>query len=312
MIIVTFASVYVGAVDYRSQLADYQAYKNAAQANGLSQIAPSPLAPLSLLRAAMEYLEIVGAIIAITLGYLSMTREFASGTPPLIRSRPVTDLEIAKGNALGALWMFVTMLLTILIVSVLGVGLIGNDWIGGSQVLKLLIAFTAALLYLGVFYAIGVIGTSRAKNPVNGLMVALGIWLVVVLVLPQIGDTLDADNQVPGGLFSALNLGHNGEVTILKHFSGYEHIRTGIEELSIAKHFERFSFAMADVKVRDRSLSLPGLLGAKRNDIGWLIGYFGLMSVLFRSAFSRLRRTDKRPNPGMENDERDSLKGASK
>ena len=41
-------------------------------------------------------------------------------------------------------------------------------------------------------------------------MVALGIWLVVVLILPQIGDTLDADNQLPGGLFAALGLGHDG------------------------------------------------------------------------------------------------------
>ena len=72
------------------------------------------------------------------------------------------------------------------------------------------------------FYCLGVIATSRAKVAATGLMVALGLWLVVVLILPQIGDTLDADNQVPGGLFSALTLDKPQEDLVLTHFSTYE------------------------------------------------------------------------------------------
>ena len=116
-------------------------------------------------------------------------------------------------------------------------------------------------------------------------MIALGIWLIVVLVLPQIGDTMDADNQIPGGLFKALGLGHDGEVQILTHFTTYERIRTWTEEASLAKHFERFSFAMTDVKERYRPFSLPWLLGQTRNDIGWLIAYSAALYAGLRRTF---------------------------
>lgn len=46
----------------------------------------------------------------------------------------------------------------------------------------------------------GLASTTRRLN--TALIVALVLWLVVVLIVPQIGDTMDPDNQVPGGLFT--------------------------------------------------------------------------------------------------------------
>lgn len=98
-----------------------------------------------------------------------------------------------------------------------------------------------------------------------------------------VAETLD---RIPGGLFKALTLDRNGETEILKRFTTYENIRTWTEEASLAKHYERFAFAMTDVKERYRPFSLPWLLGQTRNDIGWLIAY----SV---ALFAGLRRTFK-------------------
>lgn len=287
LVTVTAVSVYIASADHRSQLADYAAYRAAAQANGLARIAPSPLAPLSLLRGAIEYLEIIGAVIAIALGYLTVSRERANRTLPLLRSRPVTSGELATGSLLGALGVIATLVAVTAAVGVVSVGLIGNDWINGAQAIQLLLAYLASIVYTGAFYCLGAIATANSKAAVNGLMIALGIWLIVVLVLPQIGDTLDADNQVPGGLFKALGLNHDGEVQILTHFTTYERIRTWTEEASLAKHFERFAFAMADVKERYRPYSLPWLLGQTRNDIGWMIAYATALTVGLRRSFRR-------------------------
>ncbi|MFM2072310.1 MAG: hypothetical protein RLZZ623_2573 [Actinomycetota bacterium] len=295
VVTVTAVSVYIASVDYASKLADYEAYRSAAQAGGVDRIAPSPLAALSLLRGAMEYLEIIGAVIAIALGYLTVSRERTNRTLPLIRSRPVTSGELATGNLLGALGVFATLIGVTAIVGIVCVGTIGRDWINATQALKLLLGYLAALAYMGSFYCLGAIATAKARVGVNGLMIALGIWLVVVLVLPQIGDTMDADNQLPGGLFKALGLGHSGEVQILTHFSTYERIRTWTEEASLAKHVERFAFAMTDVKERYRSFSLPRLLGQTRNDIGWLIAYSSAMYVGLRRTF---RTTPTIPHGG--------------
>ena len=284
---VTAISVFIASVSYRSQLADYEAYRTAAQAGGLDRIAPSPLAALSLLRGALEYLEIIGAVIAIALGYLTVSRERTNRTLPLIRSRPVTSGELATGSLLGAVGVIASLVAVTAAVSVICVGTIGNDWINAGQALQLVLAYIAALIYMTAFYCLGAIAAANSRVAANGLMIALGIWLVVVLVLPQIGDTMDADNQLPGGLFKALGLGHDGEVKILTHFTTYERIRTWTEEASLAKHFERFSFAMADVKERYRPFGLGWLLGQTRNDIGWLIAYATASIVGLRRAFRR-------------------------
>ena len=287
LVVATAVSVFVGATDYAAQLAEYDAYRAAAQAQGLTRIAPSPLAVLSLLRGAFEYLEIIGAIIAITLGYLSVSRERVNRTLPLLRSRPLTGTELATGSFLGALAIFTTLITATAAVGVVALGTIGHDWVNLAQALRLTLASVAALLYLSAFYCLGAIATARTKIPTNGLVIALGIWLLVVLVLPQIGDTLDADNQLPGGLFQALGLNHDGEVAVLTHFTGYERVRTGIEEASLAKHFERFAFAMSDVKERYRPYGLPWLLNETRNDIGWLLAYAAVLFIGLRRTLTR-------------------------
>lgn len=284
---VTIVSVYIAAVDYRSSLADYEAYRAAALAGGLQRIAPSPLALLSLLRGAMEYVEIIGSIIAITLGYLSVSRERANRTLPLILSRPVTSTELAAGSALGALALIGTLIVGTAAAAVLCLGWIGHDWVNGAQAFRLLLAYVASILYMWVFYCLGAMLTARSRVTTNGLIFALGIWLVVVLILPQIGDTLDADNQVPGGLFAALTLSKPQEDLILSHFGVYEHIRTGIEEASFAKHYERFAFAMTDVKEKYRSFTLGQLLREKRNDIAWTIFYVLALGAGMFDSFRR-------------------------
>lgn len=285
LVVVTTVSVYIGAVDYRSQLADYVSYRAAAQASGLTQIAPSPLAPLSLLRGALEYLEIIGAIIAIALGYLSVSRERANRTLPLLRSRPVSSGELASGNALGALALISTLVAVTASVAVVCVGIIGHDWVNGGQAVKLMLAYFSAIVYMWIFYCIGAIATIKSHVAANGLMIALGIWLIVVLILPQIGDTLDVDNQLPGGLFHALTLGKADETSILLNFKTYEKVRTGIEEASFAQHFQRFSFAMTDVKEKYRTFSLGQLFKEKIHDIEWLVLYSVALSFGLRRSF---------------------------
>jgi ABC-type transport system involved in multi-copper enzyme maturation permease subunit len=284
LVLVTVVSVYVGAVDYRSQIADYNAYLKAAAASGVTQLPPPPLRLLTLLRGAMEYLEIVGAVIGVALGYLSITRERAGRTLALLRTRPVSTGELAAGNLLGATAVLGILLATTAVAAVACLGIIGHGWVGAGQAVQLLLAYLAALIYLLTFYCLGVIATARSRVAANGLILALAVWLAVVLVLPQIGDTLDADNQVPGGLFAALGLDLSGETAVLRHFTLYENIRTGLEEISLTKHFERFAFAMTDIPNEYQGFSLGQLLAAKRNDIIWLVvGVLALSAGLLRS-----------------------------
>ena len=273
LIVVTVASVYIASVTHRSQVADYQAYKAAAEASGLARIAPSPLAPMSLLRGGFEYLQIVGAVIAIALGFLSVSRERANRTLTLLRSRPLRAGELASGTLLGAVAIIVTLVAVTAAVGVACIGLIGNDWLSPPEYLQLALAYGASVTYMTGFYALGVCTTAAAKNSTNGLFIALCIWLMIVLVFPQIGDTLDSDNQVPGGLFKALGLNRADETTVLSHFTIFETLRTRIEYVSFAQHYQRFAFAMADVKERYRPFGLGGLMARVWTDLAWVLAW---------------------------------------
>lgn len=282
---VTIASVYIGASAFRSQLADYQAYRAAAKAAGLSRLAPSPLAVLTLLRGAFEYVEILGAVLAILLGYLSVIRERSARTLGLIRSRPVSAGEFTAGTLLGSTGVIITVVAATGMIAVVSLGIIAHDWINFSQWFKLLLALAAAVVYMAGFYCLGAALTARCRTGVNGLMIALGLWLLVVLVLPQFGDTLDPDNQVPGGLFAALSLNPAQQGQIQAHLGAYEQIRTGIETASFEKHFERFVFAMIDIKDNRRGFTLGHLLQVTRTDLAWIAFYVAALAALLKRTF---------------------------
>jgi ABC-type transport system involved in multi-copper enzyme maturation permease subunit len=284
LIVVTIASVYIASVTHRSQVADYQAYRTAAQASGLAKIAPSPLAPMSLLRGGFEYLQIVGAVIAIALGFLSVSRERSSRTLSLVRSRPVSSGQLASGTLLGAVAIIATLVAATAAAGVLCIGLIGNDWLHPQEYVQLFLAYGASVIYMTGFYALGVYATAKSKTSTNGLFIALCIWLLVVLVLPQIGDTLDSDNQVPGGLFRAIGLNRADETTVLSHFTIFETIRTRIEYVSFAQHYQRFAFAMADVKERYRPFGLGGLMARVWTDLAWVLAWPFLLVAAQRRA----------------------------
>lgn len=280
----TVASVYVASVAHRSQVADYQAYKDAATANGLDRIAPSTLAPMSLLRGAFEYLQIIGAVIAVSLGYLTVQRERTNRTLPLLRSRPVTAGEQATGSLLGAAALIATIVAVTGIIGVVCIGTIGNDWIAPGEQVQLGLAYLVSIAYMTGFYALGVFCSARSRHAINGLVAALCVLVLFVLVTPQIGDTLDADNQIPGGLFKALGMNRADETTILNHFSLYETLRTRIEWISFSQHYQRFVFAMADVKERYRPLGIGGLLKIVWTDLAWVLAAPAAFIALQRRA----------------------------
>jgi ABC-2 type transport system permease protein len=287
LLAVTAVSILVGTFDYRTQLADYQAYRDAAVAAGVTRVPPLPLAALSLLRGAIEYLEIVGAVIAIALGYLSVARERGNRTLALIRSRPVSTGQLALGTALGAIGLISTLVVATGVLAVLALGVVGGDWIGGVELLKLAIVCVASVVYMTVFYCLGALLAARSRVLANALVGALVIWLAVVLIVPQIGDTLDADNQVPGGLFATLNVDKPHEQAIIADFGTYERIRTDLEQVSLAKHYERFAFAALDVKASYRGASVGTVVTHKLADLAWLAASAALLGAGMWWSFRR-------------------------
>ncbi|KFF58672.1 polyphenol oxidoreductase [Cryobacterium sp. MLB-32] len=247
--IATLISVAVASANFGTQLDAYNLYVAQLAQSGSTVTAAAPqLFPLKLLRGGIEYLEILGALFAIVLGYGTIAKEKYRGTLALFLSRPVSRFSFAGGKILGLsiVWFGVVMVLTA--VSLIAVVTIGHAPIHGIDVARLLIVGGFAWFYLVFWTALAVGLTALSTRLSTGLIVALVIWLAFVLVIPQIGDTMDPDNQVPGGLFASLQIQKSDEVAVLAQFSAFDGIRNGLEVSSVTKHFERLTFAFLGIK----------------------------------------------------------------
>lgn len=294
MVGVAAVSITIASYDFQAQLADYQAYLEQVKAAGATVAQPPQFFPLQLLRPVIEYIQIIGAVVAIGLGYLTVARERTGNTLPLIFSRPVRGRDLFLGRLLGAGAVIVTILALTGAISVVLIGTVGGRWLDGYELTKLAISLGLAAVYMLIFYALGSWLSARSRVLANGLVVALVVWLSVVLIVPQIGDTMDPDNQVPGGLFAALQVSKPDEKRVLAHFSGYEKVRNGLEETSLTKHYERLTFALLGIKDRYNGQPLGTIAHAKRNDIEWMAFYAALLGALMWAGVRRERLQSER------------------
>lgn len=261
-----------GAIALRGDVATYEAAKATLLAIGKSAdaIKAPEFYPLRLLRGAIEQIEIIGAAIAILLGYRSAASERGRQTLALIFTRPMHRWQFVGGKALAGLGLLAGGLalvlggLTLVLHLMSGIGLTADD------LLRIAIVWGVAVAYTACFLLLSFVLTLHMKQPSHALLVAFAVWLLLVLIAPQIGDTLDPDNQVAGGVFKQLNIAKPDQVQIMKGFATYETLRDGIEQASVTKHFERFTFAVLGIKATYAGVPLGPILTEMLGNLVWI------------------------------------------
>ena len=158
--------------------------------------------------------------------------------------------------------------------------------------LKLMRGFVEHVEIIGAVLGIVLGYRAAAVERGHATLAAFAIWLLLVLIAPQIGDTLDPDNQVAGGVFRTLGIAKPDETEILKSFKTYETARNGIEQASPAKHFERFSFAVLGIKDNYNGQPLAEVVRDRAADLVWLLAIFAaLVATLFARHLNLTRLT---------------------
>ena len=273
LVLAVIVSIVTGAIALATDAATYAAARDQLLALGkpASAIAAPEFYPLKLLRGAIEQIEIMGAVIAVLAGYRAAAAERGRQTLALILTRPVRHWQFLAAKLLGGIGLSALSLLavfsvaTALLAGISGVGLTGDD------LLRLLITWAAASVYVAAFYTLAFGLCLWARHPANGLLYGFAIWLTIVLIAPQIGDTLDPDNQVAGGVFAQLSVPKAEQDRIKAGYAGYESLRNGIEIASVTKHFERFSFAVLGIKDSYTGTPLAAVLSEKQGDALWIL-----------------------------------------
>jgi ABC-2 type transport system permease protein len=289
LVVLTGISMYVGALNFQVKVSLFERTYQALVAAGqpIGSLTRPEFFPLQLLRATIEYLEIIGAILAISLGYLSIAKEKGNNTLPLIFTRPITRKRYYIGKLLGntALLASVCALLFLTIIGTLV--LVGGVHLSVLEAAKIGLTGLATLVYLLIFFLFAALCTILMKYPSNALILAFIVWMFFVLIVPQIGDTMDTDNQVPGGFFNAIHIDKPQSKIILQDFTLYETLRNGTEETSITKHYERFTFALLGIKDIYNGKSMNYILLDKIWEILWLLTFLSMFYFLSLYAFMR-------------------------
>jgi len=251
-----------GAIAMRGDVATYEAAKATLLALGKSAdaIKAPEFYPLRLLRGAIEQTEIIGAAIAILIGHRSAASERGRQTLALMLTRPMRRWQFVAGKALAGIALLAGGLALVLVGLAVVLHLMSGIGLSLDALLRIVIVWVVAVAYTASFFLLSFILTLHMKQPSHALLLAFSVWLMLVLIAPQIGDTLDPDNQVAGGVFKQLNIAKPDQVRIMQGYAAFETARNGIEVASITKHFERFSFAVLGIKATYTGMPLAPIL----------------------------------------------------
>jgi ABC-2 type transport system permease protein len=261
LLTLTVTSILISTLVFKNQVTQYDISLAMLQSLGKIPTGSAPkLFPLTLLRGVVDYLEIIGAIIGILLGYLSISKEKNTKALKLLLSRPITKKDVVAGKIFGNLFFVSLIILFVVAVILTSFYTIGGITLTLVELIKILIFSLISIVYIMLFFTLSFFLSVQQKTLSNALIICFAIWLVFVLVLPQIGDTMDPDNQVPGGFFKNIGLDKQQEYAVMEKFSGYEKTRDFIEQLSITKHYERAGFALFGIKPIYNEMALTNIL----------------------------------------------------
>ncbi|MBK8439860.1 MAG: ABC transporter permease subunit [Rhodobacter sp.] len=268
LVLAALVSLIAGAIALATDVTTYENARATLLALGKSAeaIAAPEFYPLKLLRGAIEQTEIIGAAVAILVGHRAAASERGRQTLALILTRPVRRWQFLAGKVAAGILLLAVGLAAVLAVCAVALHLGSGIGLGLADLGRIAIVWVAALAYTSCFFLSAFILTLSMRRPPHALLAAFSIWLLLVLIAPQIGDTLDPDNQVAGGVFKQLHIAKPDQIEILGGFAGYEAVRTGIEAASITKHFERFGFAVLGIKDTYTGQPLGPILHEKAGD----------------------------------------------
>jgi len=276
LLVLIGVSIIVTSFDFQNKVMEYnksvQILKNLGKS--IDKIPAPRFFPLQMLRAVMEYLEFIGAIIGIILGYLSIAKEKGKNTLQLLLTRPIGRFDIVSGKVLGNSILVLLVLAAAFVTVCFVMWVIGGVILSTTEIMKLGIVLLLSFIYIMGFFCITSILALVNHSLPNALIFSIIIWLLFVLIIPQIGDTMDPDNQIPGGFFKSMNISKPQEKEILAKFNTYETIRNNIEESSIMKQYERFVFALLGIKDEYNNKEIGFILMDKRGDGVWIMVFF--------------------------------------
>ncbi len=189
-VILSVLSAYIGSSTKNAEMQAYRTIVQILKSQGASVIPDPPvLYPLSILRNIVTYVGMIGAVVAIFLGFETFSGERGNGTLKLVAVRPVYRDQIVTGKLLGGALVIGVLLSVILVFNMALFSLISGTMPGAREILRLLAFILISFLYMMLFYIASMLVSQKTDDSAFGFMFMMIVWLVVSFVLPQLADS---------------------------------------------------------------------------------------------------------------------------
>jgi len=151
--------------------------------------------------------QVVLSLLALLFAYNAVSGEREDGTLKLIMSNSIPRSSVLIGKYLSALLSLFWPIAVSIIVALLVMMFSGKVSLTGSDFSRILLIVVVSLLYVSVFYLIGLLISTKTQRTATSLMLAMFAWVFLTLIYPNAGGFL-ADRVIksnPGeGQFSQI------------------------------------------------------------------------------------------------------------
>ena len=190
LLILMVMTALAGVIGWSSQRTVQRVYDLAVPALQSSNqpVPPNPFdakPTLSLLSNMSIYIPLIGALLALVVGHLSIVGDDAPGIGRLIFSRQVTRSTYLLGKLLGIACVLAVVLTACLVLSAASLALVNGALPTAGELARLVGFFALSYLYLLLFALVGMVTALMTRRTSIALLSALAVWLVVTFVVPQ-------------------------------------------------------------------------------------------------------------------------------
>lgn len=151
-------------------------------------VPPNPIGTkptLSLLSNMTIYIPLVGALMAIVLGHLSIADDRSTGVGRLLFSRQLSPSSYLLGKLAGSAAVLAAVLAVSELVSIASLAVANPTLPTAGDLLRLTLFYVLSFVYLQLFCLIGLLTTLVARRRSMALLAGMGVWLVLTFAVPQ-------------------------------------------------------------------------------------------------------------------------------
>ncbi len=189
-LVLSIVSVYIGSSTKNAEMKAYQDIVGILKSQGNTNLPVSPdIYPLSILRNIITYVSMVGAVLAIFLGFDAFSGERENGTIKLLLTKPLYRDQIVTGKLLGAACVIGSLLGITLIVNIVLFGAVSGLIPDIGEISRLAAFMIIAFLYMMSFYIAALFVSIKTTNRAFGFMAMMIVWIFISFVIPQLADT---------------------------------------------------------------------------------------------------------------------------